>query len=418
MAKKKTVQRSPKGALSTPPPTVDGVSWAMHAEQVSTSWLWPGAIPAHCVVLLEGRKATGKSTVAASIAASITGGPTLPGWIGPRDRRVLWQASEDAWDSVVVPRLAAAKADLSRIGRSEGIQQQQRRRPLSLPDDMLFLRDLIVDTQAGLLVLDPYISLAHSSIDIRVEQQARSYLDALASVAAETRCTCLLLRHLRKGRGGDARESGLGSVAVANAARSILRCDEHPDLPNRWVLSVVASNYGKRMPTQIYEIITAKEGYPSVSWHGGCDLDADTIAEGRGDLASRDEYSDAERVLCFAIGSEYVRAALVISEAGRAGVGERTLRSAKARLRVPSVRVTGGSDAWWEWGPPLYGWPSGLLEAAHSPATLQRLQGAHAPPPEQKSSEGEGRVCALQPTQTTQDANAMPNGAGKGGDHA
>ena len=56
-------------AMPAPPPNIDGVEWACSSAARPTDWYWPGAIPAGSVVLLEGRKSTGKSTVAAAIVA-------------------------------------------------------------------------------------------------------------------------------------------------------------------------------------------------------------------------------------------------------------------------------------------------------------------------------------------------------------
>ena len=404
-------------ALPAPTPTIDGVTWASSTVEGETRWLWPGAIPAGSIVLLEGRKATGKSTVAASIAAAITTSTAPPGWSAPPGGRVLWHASEDSWECVVVPRLRAAKADLAAIGRLDGVKFVGTRKRLSLPDDIQFLEDTIRAAEVRMMVLDPYISLARSDLDVRVEQQARMYLDPLAAAAARTGCVCLLLRHLRKGRGGDAREAGLGSVAVANAARSVLRCDEHPDDRKRFVLSVVASNYGPRMSTQVYSITETPSGQPCVEWHGCSDLDADTIGEGRGDLAARDEYSDAERLLFESIGLGWVRATVIVSEAGRAGVGERTLRSAKARLGVPSRRIDSGGDAWWEWGPPPAGWTDGLARDVHDDATLQGCKPAHAPPPLNARTVMEGGACADMHACRVDRANRVPNDSGEGVSH-
>lgn len=347
--------------MPAPPPNIDGVEWASATQARPTDWYWPGAIPAGSLVLLEGRKSTGKSTVAAAIVACCTGGPVIPGWSGPRDGRVVWAGSEESWESVVVPRLSAAQADLGRIARVHCRDGRGERRRMVLPDDLCILSDVLRDGAVRLLVLDPYISLAHPSLDMRVEQQARLYLESLADTLSAVGCVGLLIRHIRKGTGGDSREAGLGSVAISNVARSLLRCDEHPHQHGDNVLSVIACNYGRKLPTQIYRFKEGNGAFPQIEWCGACDLDSDSIAEGRGSEAERDEWAEADRLLAHSIGDRWIAVAEVMKESDVAGVSPRMLRRAKARLRVRSRRVQHANMGWWEWGPPLNGWPENLL---------------------------------------------------------
>ncbi len=346
-----------------PVPPIDGLIPASATETVALSWVWPGAIPTSTIVLVEGRKSVGKSSVLAAIAASWTGGPPLPGWTGPRAGRVLWVASEDSWGGVVVPRLRAAAANLDCVYQHLlPVPGQQGRRP-RIPEDLGAMEDMIRGARISLVILDPYISLAPAGLDVRVEQQARAYLEPLADLCFRHDVTALLSRHIRKGAGGDARESGMGSVAIGNVARSILRCDEHPHTPGDYLLSVVACNYGRRRATQVYRIVDGPGDYPQIEWRGDCDLDADGIAEGRGSAAERDEWRDADRVLCTMIGTSRIMVSLLESAAAQAGVTPRMLRRAKERLRVPSHFRSHPQPGCWEWGPPPGGWPPALLEA-------------------------------------------------------
>lgn len=356
--------------------------WASLTQPGQLRWLLPGLLPRDVITILEGRKATGKSSVAAAIVASMTGGPVIPGWTGPRVGRVIWCASEDDWASVVVPRLAAAGADLSRVASLFIRRSDMSERRMILPDDLEQLREFSAGVGAELLVLDPYISLCSPALDCRVEQQARLYLDPLTLLAAELRCSVLLTRHLRKGNSGDAREAGLGSVAVANAARAVLRCDEHPHEQERWILSSVACNHGRSAASQVYRLLDTVSGYPRIDWCGAIDLDAAAIAEGRGTEADRDEWHDADLVLAGVIGDGWVRVSEVQQRAEQAGITPRMLRRAKARLGIPSRQRLVGHDHYWEWGPPRRGWPFGIVLAegagggTHAPGRL----GQEAPP--------------------------------------
>lgn len=356
-------QRRRSASADLPPP-VEGLVWGARRRPRKRQWYLPGSIPGGSIVLLEGRKGTGKSSMAAAFAAAAAGGPTVPGWSGPTDATVIWCAGEDSWDYAVLPRLLAAGVPTGRVAqflpRDKG---KLPRRPV-LPGDLDLLASAISQSKTRLLILDPYSSLAHPDIDLRIPQQARQYLEPLSSLLAETDCVGVLIRHLRKGTGGDAREQGLGCVEISNVARSIMRCDEHPHERGRYVLSTVASNYGLRRATQVYHFDSGLYDCPVVRWIGESTLDADSIAEGRGNEAERDEWSEADRLLAAVIGDGWAKVADLESEAESAGVSSRTLRRAKARLSIPSRRTVTGTDAYWEWGPPPGGFPVGLVESA------------------------------------------------------
>ncbi len=369
MVRKSKKKTAPEAAQANPPPTVPGLKWANAEQPRAQLWYWPGAIPAGALVMLEGRKATGKSTIAAAIAAAVTGGPAPVGWCGPRDGRVIWESAEDSWGAVVIPRLAAAGATLARVARLENVQQSLGKRKPKLPGDISYLDDLILSANIRLLIVDPFLSLASSLIDVRIEQQAREYLDPLAEVCERRGCVALLLRHVRKGTAGDAREHGMGSVAITNVARSLMRCDEHPDEPGELTLSVVASNYSRPRPTEVFRLEATIGGPPKVVWTGQTTLSAEQLAAGQGSEAERDEYSDTCKLLCQAIGFAWISYRDVVAVSSTGGITERMLRRAKVRLGVRSRQVYSGGHNYFEWGPPPQGWPAGLLRQLQLPTS-------------------------------------------------
>jgi hypothetical protein len=385
MGKARKLKRA-ANVLPEAPPEVAGIEWGHMTRQEDLRFYLPGAIPAGALIVVEGRKATGKSTVAAALAACVTGGTDVPGWTGPRDRRVIWFGSEDPWSSVVVPRLVAAGASLDRVCRARITYACGHPRLPLLPAELEWLRGVMTKTRPGLVVLDPFVSLCGSGIDLRVEQQARSYLDPLAQLAGDHDCVFVLVRHLRKGDLCDAREAGLGSVGIGNAARSVLRTDEHPHAKGQKTLAVVAGNYGVRMPTQIFALADAGNGHPRVDWLGSCDLDAEDIAEGRGSAAERDEWNDADRLLALMIGEEWVAVTTLMQDAEKAGVSWRIVRRAKERLRVPSERRGYGLTGDWFWGKPPGGWPAGLIPSGNGGGACARggapLENLNEPTPQ------------------------------------
>lgn len=328
------------------------------AEKVA--WLVPGRFPAASLSLIEGRKGLGKSTVLAALCAMVTGGPALPSCKKRTPADVIWLGAEEDVGSVILPRLKAAGADLKRVHSLSRDPDTGRLPRLRFPTDLDAIEKVIKAEGVKALILDPWQSYADPGLDLHQEQHARSVLEPLADLASRTACSIIMARHLRKGTYGPALDQGMGSVAIGNVCRAVCRVDKHPTAPGIGTLSVVACNLAERSPTLTYRIVSAPGGGGKIEWIGTSGLDADSLAEAAGDNGDRDARSDALRLLRATIRDRWINATSVLTEARVAGVGERTIRSAKAELRVRSRRRQSGGEAFWEWGPPDAGWPPDL----------------------------------------------------------
>jgi hypothetical protein len=84
-------------------------------DEKPIEWLWPGYIPVGKLTLIEGESASGKSFVAADIAARVSRGQPWPGRIqGPqRAWDVLYVSFEDSREDTLVPRLRLAGANIN-----------------------------------------------------------------------------------------------------------------------------------------------------------------------------------------------------------------------------------------------------------------------------------------------------------------
>lgn len=339
----------------------DGIPWVSlkRTKPRKVSWLLPGRVPLGALTLLEGRKGTGKSTIAAALAADATGGPRVLRGKRRALGSVLWLTVEEDFGMAVRGRVAAAGADLDRVHYPgvDGAPGQCRR--LALPGDLGTLGDAIERHGVKLVVLDPYSSFIAPGVSLNDEQAIRPVLEDLAGLAGKAECAVLLIRHLRKSTLGPALDQGLGSTAIVNVARSVLRVDEYPGKPGCRILSHVACNLSEQAPSLAFELKAVK-GVPKAEYQGVTDLDAEQLAEGQGDAGQRDEKLDAKQVLRNRIGEGWVPAKDVLTDARAAGVGETRLRLAKAELKVPSRHRKSGSVWLWEWGPPKGGWPRDL----------------------------------------------------------
>lgn len=394
------------------PPAIEGLEWGCNTREASVRYVWPGRLLAGSVHNLEGRKGVGKSTVLAALAAAVTGGPPLPGCKRFTPAAVLWAGGEDPWESICLPRLRQAGADLSRVARLQVPDSEGKLRRLMLPQDCEWLETAIRSVGARLLVIDPYGSAAAPGVNLTVEHEVRLMLEPLAEVAHRTGCTALLSRNLRKGTAGDIREQGLGSVGVGNVGRGILRCDEHPHEKGKYCLSVVCINWGRGAATEVYSFDGEDGKAPRILWHGASPLEADQIAEGRGTAAERDEWSDAEVLVCALIGSKRIPQTAISFEAQRAGVSTAMLRRVKASLRIESYRVQRGSEGHWEWGPPKAGWPAGLVELAKGGGVSRKdtrtLRTLPRKPRKKARANGQGAQGAQGASATPPPSNEVP----------
>lgn len=317
-------------------------------------WLLAHRIPQGEITIVEGDKETGKSTLLCALAAHVTGGRRLLGRKKIRPAHVVLLAGEDPYDSVVRPRLEAAGADIDLVHVPELDERGQRRR-ICLPAGAAELRLVIQHYRAALLILDPLSAHVPPEVPLTSDQETHSVLDPLADVAHETGCTIVTSRNLTKDRGAPALHRGLGGVAVAGVARSVLRLDWADRRTTHRVLWTVACNMTAERPRLGYELEDV-DGAARLVRLRELAGDPDDDLSSSEEPGERDVRADARTLLRRVIGSEWVPYRSIQTEAQAAGIGERSLRAVKAAEGVRSRRVGGSGQAYWEWGPPAKGW--------------------------------------------------------------
>lgn len=341
-------------------PVFDGLERAIEPTGQGVPWLWEDVIPAGCLGLVEGKKNVGKSSVLASIAASIACGTPFPCGTKHKAAPVIWDNREESWEKIVVPKLKAAGVPIPMLFRPRCRDTQGRKRRLSLPGDMLILEEVIRASGAKLLVLDPFGSVADPGLNLKDEQHGRLYAEPIQDLMDQMGCNCLMSRHLKKGKGHDPRDAGLGGVAIGNVARTIVTCGEHPSKKDIKVAAVTACNYAKKLVSFEYQIKDTASGFGVVEWLGPSEVTAQDLMNGLASEAEADEWTDADRLFRAKIGDEGCPFKELLAEAEQAGISPSMMRRVKSNLRIPSIRVVRGAQAYWEWGPPPNGWPAGL----------------------------------------------------------
>lgn len=213
------------------------------------------------------------------------------------------------------------------------------------------LAKLITENGASLVVFDPIQSFVEGSTNS--ERTVRHVLGPLSAVAEQTNAAIVLVRHLRKSGSGLAIHRGLGSTGIVDVARSGLMVATEPglrtvkELEIRRVLAQFKCNLSTLAPSLVYLVVTESDG-ARIEWLGESKLSADQLAsttDGMGASA----LAEACEVLFALLIDGALRANEVISLAARNGISSRTLRRAKVRLEVRSIRTGYGRGAEYYW---------------------------------------------------------------------
>ena len=341
------------------------------------SWLWPGYLARDEFTVLDGAKGCGKSLVVADVAARLSRGDALPGdeerGTGEAVVTALF-SSESAPETETGPRLDAAGAVVSRVFCPE-LERDRRGKvkSLELPDSGPEFGRRIRACGAGLAVWDPINDFLAEDIQTHNDASIRRALGPLGLALRESGCAGLLIRHLNKNTGAEARMRGAGSTAYQNRARVHLLCARLPDGAHpiaRFGLAVLDSNLRRVAPgVLVYNIVDSDipldddGGYVAhVEWYGRIDMDPDELARGTGGRSRRGPDPYAERLAVKAVNALFdgrtrvpaaeVEAALV-AEGITPGDNSDLLRRVKQTLDVRSERRRGAAaredGPGWDW---------------------------------------------------------------------
>jgi AAA domain/Bifunctional DNA primase/polymerase, N-terminal len=206
------------------------------------TWLWDGYLPLGKLTLLAGAGGTGKSTIAFSLAGTITNAGHWPdGTCCHVAGNVLIWSSEDDPADTIKPRLMAVDANEWRYGVINGVVEEGVRCPFDAARDMDGLREAI--TRIGgisLLVIDPIVSAVTG--DMHKANDVRRSLQTIVDFAAEMNCAVLGITHFAKGTAGkNSAERVIGSQAFAALARMVLVAAKEEE-SNRRVFTRAKSN--------------------------------------------------------------------------------------------------------------------------------------------------------------------------------
>lgn len=307
-------------------------------------WAWPNRIPYGAVTFLDGDPGVGKTTLWADIAARLSSGRTMFNCDGkPSPKGVLLILAEDDLGSVIVPKLQAQGADLTRIRAYDGRADLES--SFMFPDAMQTIEREAAEIDAKLIVIDPIMAfLAGNAYS---DQSVRKTMGPLASFAERNNAAVLLVRHQTKGGARSPLYRGSGSIGLSAAARSGLLVASAPGDPNQRILAQYKSNYGRYARSLCFEITECGKA-SRIAWIGESRFGADELASGS-NHDDRSVLQEAIYVIFSLLAEERLAAKEAKTKATDAGVSTATLKRAKKVLGVQSIRVGFGKNSQFFW---------------------------------------------------------------------
>ncbi len=323
-------------------------------------WLWDGYLPSGKLTLLAGAGGTGKSTLAFSIAGTISNAGTWPD--GSRCNKagnvLIWSSEDDPADTIK-PRLMAVGANERRYGVISGaIDEDGLSCPFDAARDMDGLREAVRHIGGiSLLIIDPIVAAVTG--DMHKANDVRRSLQAIVDFAAECDCAVIGITHFAKGTAGkNSAERVIGSQAFAALARMVLVAAKEEDSDRR-VFTRAKSNNSIDTGGFSYtiEALNLDKGIITtrVVWREALEGSSRSIlseVEGETDGESRGKTSQAKQYLIKYLTNGPVSSKELISNAKEElGICANTIRKAQNELGIVALKT--GFSGGWAWSLPL-----------------------------------------------------------------
>jgi len=344
--------------------------WGDKVKVEHIDWLWPNRIPYAMLSLLVGIGGVSKSTLSLYMAAQITTGRP---WIDEsttsrKPGSVIILSAEDTPGNIIIPRLIAMQADLTKICILKG-------KKITLPDGTIGLVGIDDLSKGGdldmlrstldkasnpkLVIVDPYTAYMGKS-DSNSNTEVRSFLRPLSETAVDYNISVLGITHLNKNQDLSAEFRILGSVGQQNAARMAWLVASDPDDIDRRYMVWYKGNLAPRTDGLAYRLMnTPVEADDRTSYQPACCFEKDPIfltaeellAPRKRPQGRPRKQTDASDWLESFLSDGPLDSKLIIKEGEHLGYSERTLKRVKKSMGIVGIAVKNHSAkiVRWEW---------------------------------------------------------------------
>lgn len=342
-------------------------------EAKTTDWLWWPWIPLNKLSIIEGEPDVGKSTITLDIASRTSKGRFFPQTTisDEYDSRtvdkcalinkpsgVLIVGIEDGIEDTVVPRLAAAGADLSKI-YTTGIERDKKGIPipLTIPEGVERLEQDIRTANAKLVIIDPITAFFSDKVKPGDDTSNRKALNYLVDLAERLQCAILLVRHHNKSAGQSAKNRGTGSTAIGALVRSVFTAGhiEKEDGTSQFVLARVKCNLAPRQDSLSYNLGAhpANSEVPIVTWGRPVSISADELVQSENAPKHKNtkEQQCKDMIVDLLTPGPQLAEYILNFVSQEVGTSTKTVRRAADKLNINSeqLRNAKGAVTSWRW---------------------------------------------------------------------
>lgn len=236
-------------------------------EPKKVDWIYENRIAPGFISIFAGRTGLGKSFVTCDIVSKLSIGFAPPySQLRHEPMRTLF-ISEDSPEIVIGPRLIELGADR----RMVRFLTWEAMALYTLGDTELLGRAYRECGEPGLIVIDPPANFL-GKIDEHKNAEVRSILKGLCAWLDIHKVACIFIMHVNKavGKGLDAVERIVGSVAWGTSARITLAFTKDPNVSGQLLFGGTKNNLGPLADTVAFRIVKT-EVLATVEWLGGVD---------------------------------------------------------------------------------------------------------------------------------------------------
>jgi|GEM_PF-586542 len=321
-------------------------------------WLWANHIQLGAVNLIAGPEGRGKSLVAVDIAARTSTGSPWPDGSPCEGGRVLYCSAEENIEAVVVPRLMAAGADLSKIEIVDGLgSSSDAGRVIADVDLKKCLPEVYRKLKEGdepfrLCIWDTFQSCSLTT-NHKENTEQKAIVQPLQAIADELGVAIICIEHHnRAGIGRGNPDAAILGGGLTRTARVIWHVIEDPEdkestrlfIPGKMNNCSKAEDLGWKFTfAEVERTIEGKQvKLPRIDWLEAAGVTIHEVQErvnSLGDAKSKEDHTDEFHRACEWLKSFLTEARLY--DEVKAGwksemLSERTIRRAKAHLLIGS----------------------------------------------------------------------------------
>lgn len=325
-------------------------------------WIWWPWLAAGKFHVLPGPPGTGKTTLAAAIAATLTIAGRWPDGTQAAVGNVLIWSGEDDPQDTLVPRLLACGADLNRVYFVGDTTEGGEVRAFDPSADMGRLAAAMARIEGGitLVIIDPVVSAVAG--DSHKNAEVRRSLQPVVELAASMGAAVLGITHYSKGTAGrDPVERVTGSIAFGALARVVFAAAKMPEDDQEGGSRLFCrskSNIGPDSGGYRYDLEEVElPGHPGITatrvlWGAAVDGSArELLARAETQLPPDDTGKPLDA------NAEWLKnllwnggkpAAEVQREAKEAGLSDKQLRTAREKLGIQPIKRDFAGGWFWQ----------------------------------------------------------------------